>query len=57
MSLFHGRLSLDITESQTCGKPMGTVEQPRGEEGYERWVELGIVSTNLIELARKLAVT
>ena len=29
----------------------------KGEEGYERWVGLGIVSTNLIEIARKLAAT
>jgi transposase, IS5 family len=29
----------------------------KGEEGYERWVGLGIVSTNLIEIARMLAAT
>ncbi|MCA1837472.1 MAG: ISNCY family transposase [Actinobacteria bacterium] len=29
----------------------------KGEEGYQRWVGLGIVSTNLIEIARKQAAT
>jgi IS5 family transposase len=28
----------------------------KGEEGYERWVGLGIASANLLEIARKLAV-
>ena len=29
----------------------------KGEEGYQRWVGTGIVSTNLFEIARKLAAT